>query len=824
MAAPQFSPGVQIREIDLTTTTNPQQDNVGVVVGPFARGPINDPTTISTERQLVETFGKPTKDNYEYWYAAASFLQYGGVCRVIRSDNSNIFNAANALGTGATATASIDGGAIDSITVTNSGVGYSNAIAEIVPDGANAGSGAVLSVTIEEGAITGIDVVGTGGSGYTGSPTVKITAYGPKVRNESDYESAIEGGTNIYQWAAKDAGELSNSLRVYITDAGADQSLVLSQPGASAQEPEFVKGEAVSVSGEDKDAKVFSYVVEFKLAATNLLSGFDVGDTVNYTDGSNTASGKVVYWSRATRTLQLTAVSGIAIPTTGVLFVGASAAAATSKGTVSSIKRKLSIVLDSGSQLFQKDDTIADTNSTNIDISTAKAAYGETEIYPGLPWVTLAQRPGTSPFVTDRGGSNDEIHIAVFDGDGKISGQPNTLLEKFLYVSKASNAKGLEGQNNYYKDVVNGRSEYIWWGAHPDAADLYDVASSVSGAWGQEADTHFDIVRRDVSNTENGLTAGTTNGWTSFNYDFEGGYQDYTATLGDLTQSYDLVSDPETEDVDFIIMGPSLGDDTAAKAAHLISIVNSRKDCLAFISAPKEDVVNISNTDTVTENLTEFFDQLQSSSYTIFDSGYKYTYDKYNDTYRWVACNADIAGLCVETSITNESWYSPAGFSRGRIRNIVKLAYNPRKAQRDLLYASRINPIVTFPGEGTVLFGDKTAQGFASAFDRINVRRLFLQLESIIGAAAKTQLFELNDEATRSTFINLVEPYLRDVEGKRGITEFLVVCDERNNPADAIDRGEFYAEIYVKPTRTINYITLSFVATRTGVSFSEVIS
>ena len=272
------------------------------------------------------------------------------------------------------------------------------------------------------------------------------------------------------------------------------------------------------------------------------------------------------------------------------------------------------------------------------------------------------------------------------------------------------------------------------------------------------------------------------------------------------------------------MMGPSLGDDTAAKAAHIISIVNSRKDCLGFISPPKEKVINISNTDTVTDNITEFFDGLASSSYTIFDSGYKYTYDKYNDTYRWVACNSDIAGLCVETSITNEAWYSPAGFSRGNIKNIVKLAYNPRKAQRDLLYASRVNPVVTFPGQGTVLFGDKTAQGFASAFDRINVRRLFLQLESIIGAAAKTQLFELNDEATRSTFINLVEPYLRDVEGKRGITEFLVVCDERNNPPEAIDRGEFYAEIYVKPTRTINYITLSFVATRTGVSFSEVIS
>ncbi len=820
MAAPQFSPGVQIREIDLTTTTNPQQDNVGVVVGPFARGPINDPTTISTERQLVETFGKPTKDNYEYWYAAASFLQYGGVVRVIRSDNTNIFNAANALGSAGAATCTIDGGAIDAVTITNGGSGYSNAIATVVPDGANAGSGATLGVTIEEGIITGITVI-AGGTGYTGTPTVTITPYGPKVRNESDYESTIENGANIYQWAAKDAGELSNSLRVYVTDAGADQLLTLSQPGAAAQEPEFVKGEAVAVSGADKDAKVFSYVVEFKLGATNLLSGFVVGDTVNYTDGSNTASGKVAYWSRATRTLQLTAVSGISIPTSGVLFVGASAAAATSKGTVQSIKRNLSIILDTGSQLFQKSDDIDDTNSTSYDIATAKAAYGATEIFPGLPWVTLAQRPGSSPFVTDRGGSSDELHIAVFDGDGKISGQPNTLLEKFLYVSKASNARGLEGQNNYYKDVVNARSEYIWWGGHPEAAELYDVNSGVSGTWGQEASTQFDIIRKRVVNAN--LTDATSS-WTSYNYDFEGGFQSYDVNLSDLTQAYDLVADPETEDIDFIMMGPSLGSDTAAKAAHLISIVNSRKDCLAFISAPKEDVVNIPNSDTVTDNLTEFFDQLQSSSYAIFDSGYKYTYDKYNDTYRWVATNSDIAGLCVETTITNEAWYSPAGFSRGRIRNIVKLAYNPRKAQRDLLYASRINPVVTFPGQGTVLFGDKTAQGFASAFDRINVRRLFLQLESIIGSAAKTQLFELNDEATRSTFINLVEPYLRDVEGKRGITEFLVVCDERNNPADAIDRGEFYAEIYVKPTRTINYITLSFVATRTGVSFSEVIS
>lgn len=814
MAAPQFSPGVQIREIDLTTTTNPEQDNVGVVVGPFARGPINYPTRITTERQLTETFGKPNSENYEYWYTAANFLQYGGVCNIIRTDNARIFNAVNKLGTGAAATATIDGGAIDAVTVTNSGSGYSNAIAEIIPDG-GAGSGAQLSVTIEEGQITSISIL-NGGAGYTGSPTVRITAYGPKVRNLDDYESTVENGSNVYEWAAKDPGDLSNSLRVYVTDSGADQTLTLTQPGTSSDEPEFVKGEAVAVDGEDKNAKVFNYVVSFKLQATGLLSGFEVGDTVNVVQGVDTTTGTVTYWSRATRILQVGGLSGKAIPVGTTIFVGASVAAATSKGTIDSVARELDIILDQGSQLFEAQDSIEDTGATAFSVGAAEPAYTKSDIFPGQRWVTLAQRPGTSPFVADRGGSKDELHIAVFDGDGKISGQPNTLLEKFLYVSKASDARGVEGQNNYYKDVVNAQSQYIWFGEHP-TADLYDVNASLDGSWGQGAETNFDLIRYQAGDTY-------ASKYTSFNYNFEGGYQDYNVTLANLTAAYDLVSDPETADVDFIMMGPSLGDDTAAKAAHIISIVNSRKDCLAFISPVKEDVVNITNQDTVTSNITRFFDQLASSSYTIFDSGYKYTYDKYNDTYRWVACNSDIAGLCVETSVTNEAWYSPAGFSRGNIKNIVKLAYNPKKAQRDLLYSSRVNPIVTFPGQGTVLFGDKTAQGFASAFDRINVRRLFLQLEKIIGSAAKTQLFELNDEATRATFINLVEPYLRDVEGKRGITEFLVVCDERNNPPESIDRGEFYAEIYVKPTRTINYITLSFVATRTGVSFSEVIS
>ena len=256
----------------------------------------------------------------------------------------------------------------------------------------------------------------------------------------------------------------------------------------------------------------------------------------------------------------------------------------------------------------------------------------------------------------------------------------------------------------------------------------------------------------------------------------------------------------------------------------ITNIVEERRDCIAFVSPRRANVIGVSNTTTVTDNIIDFMDQLPSSSYLVFDSGYKYIYDKYNDVYRYIPCNGDLAGLCLQTSEVSEAWFSPAGFQRGNVRNAIKLAFSPNKTQRDRLYANRINPIVSFPGQGVVLYGDKTALGFASAFDRINVRRLFLTIERVISGAAKSQLFEQNDEAQRSLFLNIVEPYLRDVQGRRGVTDFLVKCDTENNPPEAVDRGEFYAEIFVKPTRTINYITLTFVATRTGVAFSEVAS
>jgi phage tail sheath protein FI len=298
------------------------------------------------------------------------------------------------------------------------------------------------------------------------------------------------------------------------------------------------------------------------------------------------------------------------------------------------------------------------------------------------------------------------------------------------------------------------------------------------------------------------------------------------ATLGNIISSYNILTNPAEYSVNFLISGPSGGAtiyDSQAKANALISVAEQRRDCIAVISPHRDGVVNVTNSDTQTQNVINFFDSLTSSSYAVFDSGYKYTFDRFNNTFRYISCNADVAGLMARTSINQYPWFSPAGSSRGGINGAVKLAYNPSQAQRDLLYPKRINPIIFSPGAGIILFGDKTALSYGSAFDRINVRRLFLTIEATIERAARSQLFEFNDVITRSNFINIVEPYLRDVKSKRGITDFVVICDETNNTPDVIDGNQFRADIFVKPARSINFIGLTFVATRTGVSFEEVV-
>ena len=401
--------------------------------------------------------------------------------------------------------------------------------------------------------------------------------------------------------------------------------------------------------------------------------------------------------------------------------------------------------------------------------------------------------PGTSTYALTRGGSADELHIIVVDEDGGINGTKGEVLEKFEAVSKASDGKSPQGDTNYYSDVLYNQSNYIYWMDH----------NSSGSNWGTAAQgTAFTDVTA-VSNVS-----------------LSNGADGSSATTAQVKSAYEKYQDAETTDVGLLIAGS--GDSTHID--NLITIAENRKDCVVFASPERSDVVNVTNSATQKDNVVNFFNGISSSSYVFFDSGYKYMYDRYNDIYRYVPLNSDMAGLSARTDMLADAWYSPAGLNRGVVRGAVKLAFNPTKSQRDELYRARVNPVTTFPGQGTVLFGDKTGLTNPSAFDRVNVRRLFIVLEKAISSASKVQLFEFNDEFTRAGFRNMVEPFLREVQGRRGITDYLVVCDETNNTGEVIDRNEFVAEIFVKPARSINFISLQFVATRTGVSFEEVAS
>jgi phage tail sheath protein FI len=423
----------------------------------------------------------------------------------------------------------------------------------------------------------------------------------------------------------------------------------------------------------------------------------------------------------------------------------------------------------------------------SLKVSVADSATFATWTYK----TEFTSAPNTSDYVGGKGGSNDELHIVVIDEDGKFTGIRGSIVEKYAFLSKAIDAKDESGNTNYYKNVIANRSKYVHWLSHP--------AVLAGTAWGTIA-----------SNTAYASLG--NNIYVSLS-----GGADGTVTTGNIMSSYDLFASSDTVDVSLVISGPA----NEAIVEHLISMVESRKDAVLFVSPEKADVVD--NAGSESTAVVDYRQTLSSSSYVVMDCNWKYQYDKYNDLYRWIPMNGDIAGLCARTDLERDPWYSPGGLNRGIIKNAVKLAWNPNKTDRDTLYVNGVNPIVSFPGEGIVLYGDKTLLAKPSAFDRINVRRLFITLEKSIAKAARYSLFEFNDQFTRAQFVNMVEPYLRDVQGRRGITDFRVVCDETNNTGEVIDRNEFIGDIYVKPARSINYIQLNFVSVRTSVSFNEIV-
>jgi hypothetical protein len=738
MATPQLSPGVLTREVDLTVgRADNILDNIAVISGPFTIGPVLAPIDINTEQELINVFGKPqsTDAQYEYWMSASSFLSYGGILKVVRTDGGTLNNANASIGSSA-----------------------SNDV---------------------------------------------------KIKNFDDYNDNYSDDTVEFVFAAKNPGTWANTLKVCVIDDKADQTVGISTTNPSALGIVVGYGVTVGVSsiikaGSGSTSEFTGYVkgiITGVSTSTLGQSSFDVKIVSRY-DVTADVESQIDYAERD----RLSSFSSL----DNFNFInntGTSAGVATA-GRILSVGD------------WYDEQTINLKNGTVF-------------------WKSIAPKPSTNNYSLERNGKNDAFHIAIFDDEGKVTGIQGNLLEKHIGISKAIDSISAVNspQKIWWKNYLANFSDYVFAGANP--SDEYDSFNNVTptpagfttyngiaaqsfvkittgdGIWNQLAQ---DNTFSSIGNVTYELVLGK-------NYDNDGGYK---TDLSDLIEGYELFSNRDEVEVDYILNGPSLGtiEESQAKAAYLINLANQRKDCIACISPHRgsggDGVVGLTNSDTQTNNIIKFFSSLPSSSYAVFDSGYKYTYDRFNNIFRYIPCNPDIAGLMVRTSIEVYPWYSPAGQQRGILNNAIKLAYNPNKAQRDQLYPKRINSVINQPGLGVLLFGDKTALGYQSAFDRINVRRLFLTVEQALQKAAQAQLFELNDELTRSNFINIVEPYLRDIQAKRGVYDFLVICDQSNNTPDIIDNNEFRADIYLKPTKSINFVTLTFVATRTGVSFEEV--
>ena len=652
----------------------------------------------------------------------------------------------------------------------------------------------------------------------TGALNAASGGAGVLIKNDLEWEAGV-GAANVF--AARTAGAWGNSLKVVAVDRGADQILTLaSAPATTALNTAFttVSGKSGRIYSWDATTKELGVILTDPATLLTTAEIFDEpGDgvvsvvtagayagvgtqigvhTVDPTGGSG--SGLRVEVTIDTNG----AVTGVTIVAGGVDYVQGDTVTCPAANLGNGATDDLTL-------------TINTVSNDNIAINNVKDWYTNTTIgSTGLKLSAIGPRPGTSAFAADRGVSYDEVHIAVIDTTGAVSGAANTILERKTFLSKISDAKSTEGASIYYKDIVNTESEYIFHGAA--LTGLVEPTQGGGGeAWGQAASALS-------SGNKFLLAAVNTSALT-------GGTDDYAYTAGEVAAAYDLFADTEETEIDFLLMGGSMAAeaDTLTKAQKVVAIAAARKDCVAFVSPHKYNQIGSGgsalNAADQRTNTINFFNSVTSSSYAVLDSGYKYMYDRFNDKYRYVACNGDVAGLCVNVSETVADWISPAGLNRGGIRNVIKLAYNPNKADRDELYQNRINPIVSLSGSGVVLFGDKTALASPSAFDRINVRRLFLNIEKRVEGLAKGVLFEINDGVTRGGFLSTINSYLNDIVAQQGITDFLVICDETNNTADVIDRNEFVAELFIKPARSINYVTVTFTATRTGVSFSEVV-
>jgi len=761
----QVSPGINVSEIDLTTVIPAVSTTTGGIAGIFRWGPIGQLVLVDSEASLVKRFGAPNSTNYETFFTAANFLAYGNSLLVSRAASTANTTANDAFSAVADSTGAV-----------------ASAVAAGTYSGANVQSGFFIN-------------------------------------NEDDYNNSsnssatgnFAANTN-FKYIARYPGAMGSSLQVSQVATATQYS---SNLVSLANTTFAINSNTAVFAFNDTAATINAATVTANLASTIAWNAITVGDYItvgNSTIGTQnlqvSSKGAIPVFVANVGTMNsnttLTGLTSTALITPGMV-VSASVDGIPAGTTVVSKANTTAVTLSAAAtatgpaNLHFAGETLNISFYSPYTLSSAftvsTGAIGRLWQYYGV----APSAPGQSTYVSTYGNTsaNDELHIVVSDALGQFTGTPGQILEVYTGLSRATDAMTPDGSTNYYADVINKNSQYIWFANHRQSSGYVANAALIASQ----------------SNT------------TPMTIQFAGGQDgaaEGTPVIGALTTAYDLFKSTETSSVSLLLTGKSDDTNTTQLANYVIqNVAQPRMDCVVFVSPNKATVVN--NAGNEATSVVNFRNGLTNSSYAVLDSGYKYQYDKYSDIYRYVPLNGDIAGLCAYTDNAKDPWWSPAGFNRGQIKNVVKLAFNPSKAQRDLLYPNAVNPVVTFPGQGTVLFGDKTLQSKSSAFDRINVRRLFIVLEKAISAASQYSLFEFNDAFTRSQFVSLVTPFLQDVQGRQGIYDFRVVCDESNNTAQVIDSNQFVGDIYVKPAKSVNFIQLNFVAVRTGVDFSEIV-
>ena len=848
----QVSPGVNVTEISLVTSAPQLATSTGAIAGQFSWGPVGKTLLISNETQLVEKYGKPKSNNFETFFSAANFLSYSN--RVYVSRAAKTAGVSNDI-----QTVLLGNTTVIAYSTANIAAGQS-IYGSGIPEGATIVSTNSSSISNTFNANTGVASNGmitmSGHPFVSGERVLYTTSSGNTVigglANNTTYYVRNANSTVVYLAngsLSPDSAVLtltpsstsetghnftrSNDTRVVISanatsGSGSSPALnTLNYNDATISYNAFANTSAItdrtqtSVKNSDHYETVTSpagvqWVAKYPGGLGNSLKISVVDTAEQYTSTINpfsiaadgvTTNSSVVPGSAGISVALNATTANVFVANSGSLSVTAASNVATA------IKNKLVVgdFIEVGNSSINRQKlqikslgSVTTTGNTAHFPVTFETPYKLSSAYTANTFdryweysSVVGKAPGTSKSLTDVGATAvDQVSVVIVDEDGKVSGTPKTVLETFVNLSRATDAKNTDGTSAYYKTAINELSKYVWW-----AADR-------SGA---ESNTALNVANSTATTPYTVSLVGGRDGTTESNM-----------AVADLATAWDIFADVSSVDVSLLIAGKPTGVNGVQMANYIIdNIAEVRKDCVVFASPSRSLVLN--NFGSEASGVVGFRNEMRNSSYAVLDSGYKYMYDKYNDVYRWVPLNGDIAGLAARTDQVRDPWFSPAGFNRGAIKNVVNLAWNPNKADRDTLYTAAVNPVVTFPGQGTVLFGDKTLLNQGSAFDYINVRRLFIVLEKTIATAANQLLFEFNDEFTRLQFKNIVEPFLREVAGRRGITDFLVVCDETNNPGEIVDAAKFVGDIYIKPARSINFIQLNFVGVGTTVEFNEIV-